>query len=87
MSDIYSVLGNRVRARLVLCLSDGPKNVMALVENCGLSQSAVSQHLAKLKRARVVEARKKGKIVWYSLRYKKAAKVARLLESLEKEAV
>lgn len=62
-------------------------NVGDLIKNCGLSQSAVSQHLAKLKKARLVGSQKKGRAVWYFLKYKKAKKVSQLLESLEKEVI
>lgn len=87
MVNIYEVFGNKVRTRLILCLDNGPKNVGELIENCSLSQSAVSQHLAKLKKAGIVDTQKKGRNILYFLKHKKAAKVAQLLELLEKEVV
>jgi ArsR family transcriptional regulator, virulence genes transcriptional regulator len=83
--DIYSAFGNQIRTKLVLCLSQKTNNVSGLISNCGLSQSAVSQHLSKLKKSGIVVSKKKGKEVWYLLKYKKAAEVSRLLLSLEKE--
>jgi predicted transcriptional regulator len=83
--DIYSAFGNQVRTKLILCLSKKPKNVSGLINTCGLSQSAVSQHLCKLKKSGIVESKKDGKEVWYSLKFKKAADVSRLLLSLEQE--
>lgn len=83
--DLYSALGNPIRSKLIICLSQKPKNVTELINNCGLAQSAVSQHLTKLKNSGVVEAKKNGKEVFYSLRYKKAADIAKLMMSLEKE--
>lgn len=83
--DIYTVLGNEVRAKLLLCLSRKSKTVTEMIQTCGLAQSAVSQHLAKLKSAQLVETTKKGKEVYYSLKHKKAADICRLLESLRKE--
>lgn len=85
--DVYSVFGNKVRAKLILCLARGAKNVTELIQTCGLSQSAVSQHLGKLKKSRVVKTMKDGKEVYYSLRSQKAAEVSRLLAQLEKEVV
>lgn len=85
--DIYSAIGNSVRSKLILCLSKKSKNVTELIQTCGLSQSAVSQHLNKLKKSRIVLARKDGKEVWYSLRYAKAAEISTLLAELEKEVV
>lgn len=83
--DIYSAFGNRVRTKLILCLSHGSKNVTELIASCTLSQSAVSQHLGKLKQSGLVKAEKEGKEVFYSLAYKKAAEISRLLISLEQE--
>lgn len=81
--DIYSVIGNKVRAKLILCLSQRPKNVTELINNCGLAQSAVSQHLRKLKNAGIVDTKKQGKEVFYYLKYKKAIEISKLLTSLE----
>lgn len=85
--DVYSAFGNSVRVKLILCLSRGHKNVTELISTCGLSQSAVSQHLTKLREAGIVDAKKEGKEVWYSLTYKKAAEISRLLLSLEQEVL
>jgi ArsR family transcriptional regulator, virulence genes transcriptional regulator len=82
--DVYAAFGNEVRAKLILCLSQKPKNVSELINTCGLSQSAVSQHLAKLKQAKLVECKKVGKEIRYKLRYKKAADISKLLNSLQK---
>ena len=84
-SSIYSVLGNEIRAKLVLCLSHKQKNVSEMIEICGLAQSAVSQHLTKLKRIGIVETKKKGKEIYYSLKHQKAAEISKLFLSLEKE--
>ena len=84
--DIYSAFGNQIRTKLMLCLAAKPKNVTDLISNCGLSQSAVSQHLAKLKLSGLVETKKQGKEVYYSLKYKKAVRIVKLLISLEKES-
>jgi DNA-binding transcriptional ArsR family regulator len=83
--DIYSAFGNKIRTKLVLCLAQKAKNVSELISNCGLAQSAVSQHLAKLKLSGLVETKKEGKEVYYSLKYTKAAEISKLLMSLEKE--
>jgi ArsR family transcriptional regulator, virulence genes transcriptional regulator len=83
--DIYSAFGNHVRSKLILCLSKKPKNVSEMIQTCGLSQSAVSQHLSKLRKSGIVDTKKDGQTVWYSLKYKKAANISSLLLSLEKE--
>lgn len=64
---IFSVIDNEVRVRLMCCLSQGEKTVTELIENCGLSQSAVSQHLQRMRNAGVVEVTKKGREVYYRI--------------------
>jgi DNA-binding transcriptional ArsR family regulator len=85
--DVYSAFGNNVRVKLLLCLAQKPKNVTELISTCGLSQSAVSQHLSKLRASGLVSAVREGKTVTYSLKYKKAADVSRLLQSLQQEVL
>lgn len=85
LHDVYSALGNEVRIKLLLCLSRKSKNVTEMIQTCGLAQSAVSQHLSKLKSAGLVQTKKDGKEILYSLKYKKAAEISRLIMSLIKE--
>jgi DNA-binding transcriptional ArsR family regulator len=86
MTGVYSVFGNPVRTRLIACIANYPKNVSELISVCGLTQSAVSQHLRKLKNAGIVATRKEGKEVYYRLKSQKAAKISVLLLELEKES-
>lgn len=67
------------RIRLLNCLSKGKKNVSQLIKVCQLSQSAVSQHLQKLKKLSLVKTEKTGQKVYYSLINKQAAKIANQL--------
>jgi DNA-binding transcriptional ArsR family regulator len=56
---------------VILCsLTEGEKTVGQLVELVDLSQSAVSQHLAKLREADLVESDKRGQMVFYRLKSK-----------------
>ncbi|MEI6222748.1 MAG: metalloregulator ArsR/SmtB family transcription factor [bacterium] len=84
-NSLIAIFGSKVRVKLLLCLADKSKNVTELVTTCGLSQSAISQHLARLRQVGLVEARNDGREVWYSLKSKKAAVICRLLLSLESE--
>lgn len=54
---------------LVLCqLAAGEQSVGALLGQLDLSQSALSQHLAVLREAGLVEARRAGQQVFYAMR-------------------
>lgn len=53
---------------LILCeLSKGEQSVGALQLAVGLSQSAMSQHLAKLREAGMVETRREGQTIFYRI--------------------
>lgn len=53
---------------MVLChLVSGEKTVGELAKALGLSQSALSQHLAKLREAGLVESDKRGLSVYYRI--------------------
>lgn len=53
---------------LILCqLVDGEKNVGELTKSIGLSQSALSQHLTKLRGAGLIAAEKRGQMVYYRI--------------------
>ena len=56
------------RRLLILCeLLQGERSVGDLARAVRLSQSALSQHLAKLRRARLVETRREAQTIHYSL--------------------
>lgn len=75
--SVIDALSNPIRLKLLICLSTGRKNVGGLIEKCGLSQSAVSQHLEKLKAAGLVFSENEGKFVYYSLTNPKTARIAK----------
>lgn len=85
IDKIIKTLCSEVRLKLVLCIGEKEKTVNELISNCGLSQSAVSQHLLKLKEAGIVSDNKKGREVFYSLKNQKFAKVSKELLNLERE--
>lgn len=80
---LLRALANECRL-LVLChlAADGELNVGELAERVGLSQSALSQHLAKLREERLVATRKEAQTVFYRLCDPKAEQVLALLHDL-----
>lgn len=82
---ITSTFSSPVRLKLLYCLSRGRKNVQELINNCGLSQSAVSQHLKKMRVSGFVKDEKEGKFVFYSLKYQKVGKIAEQILEFAKE--
>lgn len=66
-AEVFSLLADATRVRIVLALRDAELPVNALAEVVGKSPTAVSQHLAKLRWGRIVRARQEGNRVFYSL--------------------
>jgi ArsR family transcriptional regulator, virulence genes transcriptional regulator len=58
-------LANAKRLMVLCHLVSGEKTVGELAEAIGLSQSALSQHLAKLREAGLVDSDKRGLLVYY----------------------
>lgn len=65
--EVFSMLADPTRVRLVLALGDGEQSVNALAARLEKSPTAVSQHLAKLRMARMVSTRQHGNRVFYRL--------------------
>ncbi|MBH0231721.1 metalloregulator ArsR/SmtB family transcription factor [Halobacillus yeomjeoni] len=61
------LLGDRTRLTLLGLLYSGECCVCELVEVLQMSQPSISQHLKKLRDARLVKEKKKGQWVFYSL--------------------
>jgi DNA-binding transcriptional ArsR family regulator len=65
--EIFKMLADATRVRIVLALRDGELSVNTLADVVGKSPAAVSQHLAKLRLARMVTTRHEGTRVFYRL--------------------
>jgi DNA-binding transcriptional ArsR family regulator len=77
--DLLKALANSHRL-LILCeLKDGERSVTALERVVPLAQSALSQHLAKLRESGIVATRREAQTIYYSLA---DTRVARLIEVL-----
>ncbi len=83
--SVIDALANPVRIQLILCLANKEKTVQELIDKCTLSQSAVSQHLMKLKEAKLVKDRKEGRFVYYSITHASVLKLAKDIQQLDKE--
>jgi len=75
-------MGNE-RRLLVLCqLQEGEKSAGELEKLVGLSQSALSQHLARLRRDGLVSTRRAAQTIYYSLAGEEARAVIATLYDL-----
>jgi DNA-binding transcriptional ArsR family regulator len=67
LADLFAAFSDTSRVRIVSVLVDGEQSVSKLAEAVGLSLSAVSHHMRTLRQMRLVEARREGRLVFYSL--------------------
>jgi DNA-binding transcriptional ArsR family regulator len=65
--EVFSMLADATRVRIILALRDAELSVNHLADIVDKSPAAVSQHLAKLRLARIVAARSEGTKVFYRL--------------------
>ncbi|WP_168626998.1 metalloregulator ArsR/SmtB family transcription factor [Cryobacterium sp. BB307] len=65
--EVFRMLADATRVRIILALRAGDLSVSELAEAVGKSPAAVSQHLAKLRLARMVSTRHVGTRVYYRL--------------------
>lgn len=78
-SDLLGAMANTSRLMILCRLADGERSVSELQPTIGLSQSALSQHLAVLRRKHLVRTRRAGQSIYYSLASGEAASIMNTL--------
>lgn len=83
LADLLKVLSNENRLLILCYLMEGPLSVSELCDKIGgITQPALSQHLAILKAHRLLDASKNGQWVTYSISDKRIEAVIELLKQL-----
>jgi DNA-binding transcriptional ArsR family regulator len=67
VSQIYKLLSDVTRLKILLLLEDGELNVTAIATHLAMEQSAVSHQLKLLRENQIVKNRREGKTILYSL--------------------
>lgn len=75
--EIFGMLADGTRIRLLWELQDSERSVNQLAEAVGKPAPAVSQHLAKLRMARMVRTRREGNQVFYRVENDHVASLVR----------
>jgi DNA-binding transcriptional ArsR family regulator len=65
--DIFKALANKSRMKIMRAISEDEKNVGQLGIITGLSQSALSQHLGRLRSTGLVKTRRDAQTIYYTL--------------------
>jgi DNA-binding transcriptional ArsR family regulator len=81
-TQLLKALANENRLMILCTLADGEQSVGQLNDRIALSQSALSQHLALLRRDGLVRTRRESQTIHYSMADGPAAKVIGLLHDL-----
>jgi DNA-binding transcriptional ArsR family regulator len=66
-ADLLAALANRRRLAILCRLVEGERSVGALADSLGIGQSALSQHLAKLREQGLVSTRREGQTIHYRI--------------------
>ena len=68
-ATVLKAMSNPRRLRVMCSLCSGEKSVGELEQIIGISQSALSQHLAKLREDDLVKTRRQSQTIFYSLKH------------------
>jgi len=82
IEDLFKALADRTRLRLISLLGDSEVCVCFLVAILKISQPKISRHLAYLRRAKIVAARRDGKWMHYRLTEPPDEHAARIFREL-----
>ena len=81
-SRLLKALSNESRLRVLCQLVEGEQSVGELERVVGLSQSALSQHLARLRREQLVRTRRQAQTIYYSLNGSDATRIIEALHGI-----
>jgi DNA-binding transcriptional ArsR family regulator len=77
--NLLKALSNERRLMIICALYQGEKSVGELEQIVGLSQSALSQHLARLRRDGLVNTRRSAQTIFYSMNDRATKAILRTL--------
>jgi len=81
-AGLMKALGSESRLMILCMLADGERSVGDLNETIPLSQSALSQQLARLRQQELVTTRRESQTIYYSLAEGPADRIIRLLHDI-----
>ena len=78
-SKLLKSMGHPSRLMVLCCLMNGESSVGELNQTIPLSQSALSQHLAGLRQAGLVDTRRESQVIYYRLRSRAVSEIIEVL--------
>lgn len=82
MARLFRLLSDPTRLRILLLLAEDERNVSDLCRRLRMPQPTVSHHLGLLRMGELVNTRRSGKEIFYSLRDIQRDKAGRALKTL-----
>ncbi|ADG06679.1 ArsR/SmtB family transcription factor [Kyrpidia tusciae] len=82
LADVFKVLGDPTRLQILTLLNVRDCCVCELVPLFGISQPAVSKHLARLRTVRLVTETRRGQWVFYSINRERLKEVVAAIDPL-----
>lgn len=67
LADLFKSFGDTTRMKILYTLSVSDMCVCAIAELLNMEQSAISHQLKKLRQAKLVDCRREGRTVYYTL--------------------
>jgi len=77
-ADFLKSIAHPARLKILLIIKNNNPCVRSIEEECGLSQSNISQHLSLLRNSGIVSSERKGNNVCYSIKDKRIIKILKL---------
>lgn len=85
-ASLLTLMGNEKRLLIMSHLLDTEMSVGAIAEKVSLSQSALSQHLARLRNEDLVETRRDRQMIYYTCKSDAVRKLLGTLEGIFEDA-
>ena len=85
-AEFLTLISNEKRLAILALLLHGEMTVGSIADRVSLSQSALSQHLAKLRSLDLVETRRERQMIYYSCNSDAVKQVLRTLDGIFGEA-
>lgn len=82
VSQVLKSLSHPVRLKVLCFVMDGEKSVNELTDFCGISQSAMSQFLNRMRLDGIVSSRKDGTHVYYGIGDANIVKLLRAIREI-----
>lgn len=68
LAQVFRILGDETRLRILVCLQEGEMNVSQLCDQIKAPQPTVSHHLGILRMGGLVDNRRSGKEIFYCIK-------------------